>query len=258
MACTTRAHEVPDQKYFGRQFSVAFAALTLLSPASAVPDDTWPRIRVPEQVETVDLGQEVIVNGTQARIRYFVSHATPFQLAASFRKLLGEPLMENRRGDKLILGRGEGRYYVTVQLDPLGTGTRGVIAVAKPPVNQEEPTDAGVTGRLLSALPPGSTLISHTSSIDGGTRADHDAIVNAHSVGINIEYVQRMLRADGFTLERASDPARAVRMRSHVASDTRTLFFKRPGAEAIAVISSSDSGKSVIVLNRIRFAAPSR
>jgi hypothetical protein len=166
--------------------------------------------------------------------------------------------MEDRRGDKLILGRGEGRYYVTVQLVPLGSGTRGVIAVTKPPVDKEEPADADAARRLLSALPPGSSLASHASSVDAGIRADHDTIINAHSIGINSEYVQRMLRADGYILERESGPSPAMRVRSHTAPDARTLFFKRSGAEAIAVFFSNDSGKSVIVLNRIRFAGPSK
>jgi hypothetical protein len=187
----------------------------------------------------------------------FVSRAAPSELAAAFRQLLGQPLMEDRRGEKLILGRSEGRYYLTVQLDPVGSGTRGVIAVTKPPVNQEEPADAISVRSLLSALPPGSTLASHTSSIDGGTRADHDAIVNAHSIGVNSEYVQRMLRADGFVLERALRPSPTMRTRFPITPDARTLFFKRPGAEAIAVLFSDNSGKSVIVLNRVHLAGPS-
>jgi hypothetical protein len=130
-----------------------------------------------------------------------------------------------------------------------------VIAVAKPPVNQETPVDIIAARHLLSALPPGSTLASHTSSLDGMARAEHDAIVNSHSIGINSEYVRRMLRADGFTLERASGPAQFTRPRTHPASDARTLFFKGHDAEAIAVLFSNESGKSVIVLNRIHFVS---
>jgi hypothetical protein len=184
--------------------------------------------------------------------------AHPVALAASFRQVLSKPLMEDRRGDILVLGRGEGRYYVTVQLAPFGSGTRGIIAVTRPPVNQEAPDDAITARRLLSALPPGSTLTSHTSSIDGETHAEHDAIINTHSIGINSDYVKRMLQADGFILERESGPSTTMHARAHVAADARTLFFKRPGAEATAVLFSSDNGKSVIVLNRVRFVGLAR
>jgi hypothetical protein len=238
---------------------IALVALASLRPALAASDDArWPQVPVPQHVETFDVGQELVVNGTRARIRGFVSHTNPAVLAASFRQLLGQPLVEDRRGNKLILGRGEGRYYVTVQLDPIGSGTRGVIAVTKPPVDREEPEDAAAARRLLSALPPGSSLTNHTSSIDGDVHADHDAIVNVHSLDINREYVQRMLRTDGFVLERESGPRQAKQPGSHLASDTRTLFFKRAGAEAIAVLFSGDDGKSVIVLNRTHFARRAR
>jgi hypothetical protein len=196
----------------------------------------------------------MVVNGTPVRMLGFISRTSPAALATSFRQVLGESLMEDHRGDTLVLGRGEGQYYLTVQLHPVGLGTGGVIAVTKPPVGQQEPTDTAAARRLLSALPPGSTLASHTSSIDGGTRADHDAVINSHSIGINSEYVQRMLRADGFNFERESTTSQAIHARAHIASDARTLFFKRPGAEAIAVLFNDDRGRSVIVLNRVNFA----
>jgi hypothetical protein len=218
---------------------------------AARDDAPWPQVRFPRQVETFDIGQEMVVNGTPVRMRGFVSPASAAALATSFRQELGEPLMEDRRGNTLVLGRGEGRYYMTVQLTPVGSGTRGVIAVTRPPIDQQEPADAAAARRLLSALPPGSTLASHTSSIDAGIRADHDAVINSHSIDVNSEYVQRMLRADGFNFERESGPSQATHVRTHIASDARTLFFKRPGAEAIAVLFSDDSGRSVIVLNRV-------
>lgn len=256
MACTTRAAKVANGKCYSGQVGIALAALAFFEPALAARDDAaWPQVRVPPQVETFDVGQQMVVDGTPLRMRGFVSRASPAALATSFRELLGEPLVENSRGNTLVLGREEGRYYITVQLDPAGSGARGLIAVTRPPLDQQDAADTAAARRLLSALPPGSTLASHTSSIDGGARADHDAIVNSHSIGINSEYVQRMLRADGFVLERESTASQAVRARTHVAPDARTMFFKRAGAEAIAVLFSDErSGKSVVVLNRVSFA----
>jgi hypothetical protein len=254
MARTTRAVRVTRSRYFSKQFYVALVALALPGLAISAGDEApWPQVPIPQQVETFDIGHETVVNGTPVRMRGFVSSGSPAALGVSFRQVLGKPLMEDRHGDILVLGRGEGRFYVTVQLAPFGSGTRGVIAVTKPPVDQEAPGDTVTARRLLSALPPGSTLASHTSSIDGETHAEHDAIVNAHSIGINRDYVKRMLQGDGFILERESAPPQTTHARAHVAADALTLFFKRPGAEAIAVLFSSDKGKSVIVLNRVHF-----
>jgi hypothetical protein len=78
--------------------------------------------------------------------------------------------------------------------------------------------------------------------------------MNSHGADINTEYVKRMLRADGYTLEREARPAQASRSQARVPSGARTMFFKRAGSEAIAVIARDDSGDSVIVLNRLNFA----
>jgi len=102
---------------------------------------------------------------------------------------------------------------------------------------------------LMSALPPGSTLISHTSSFDAPAGADQAVVMNSHSVDINTEYVKRMLRSDGYMLEREARSARTSRT-----PGARTMFFKRAGSEAIAVIARDDRGDSVIVLNRVNFS----
>jgi hypothetical protein len=260
MACTTRAGRVVNRNYFGVRLGVVLTAFALIKPASAERDPArWPQIDVPAQVDTFDVGEGMVVNGTPVRMRGFVSRMSPAVLAASFRQVLGKPLVESTRGNTLVLGREEGRYYITVQLEPLGTGARGSIAVTKPPLDEQITVDAGAARRLLSALPPGSTLASHISSVDAGARAEHDAIVNSHSIGINREYVQRMLRADGFTLERESNAAQAARARMHVESDARTLFFSRPGAEAIAVLFNDNrTGRSVLVLNRVNYTGSAK
>src|SRR5689334_489354 len=100
------------------RFYMVLATTALCDIALAATNDAWPQVLVPPQAETAGLGQEVVVNGTRARIRCFISRASPSELAAYFRKQLGQPVMEDRRDNKLILGRAEGQYYVTVQLDP--------------------------------------------------------------------------------------------------------------------------------------------
>jgi hypothetical protein len=254
MACMTRAVRVANSKCFRRLFCLPFAAIALLHPALAAGIDApWPKIQLPKQVDTFDIGKELVVNGTPSRITGFVSHVPPTVLASAFKQMLGHPLMEDHHGTSLILGRGEGQFYITVQLDPSGPGTRGVIAVTAPPANLETGGDASAARRLLATLPPGSKLTSHTWFVDAGVRAEQDAVLNSHSIGVNSEYIQRMLRADGFILEREAGPSRSSHLPRNVSADSRTFFFKRPGAEAIAVLFTNDSGKSVVVLNRLHF-----
>ncbi|WP_198119686.1 hypothetical protein [Massilia rhizosphaerae] len=254
MACTLYVAANSKKNSLFRQWIVILGTLAVLESASARDEASWPRIPLPKQVDVFEVGREIVVNGTPIRMIGFVSRATPSELAATMRQLLGAPLMEDLRGTTLVLGRGEGPFYITVQLAPLGSGTRALVAVTKPAVSDQGPPDADADRHLLSALPPGSTLISHTSSFDAPARADQAVVMNSHSADINTEYVKRMLRADGYTLEREARPAQASRSQARVPSGARTMFFKRAGSEAIAVIARDGSGDSVIVLNRLNFA----
>lgn len=233
--------------------AVSLTALGLLAPALARDEARWPQIPLPKQVDRFKVGNEMVVNGMPIRMQGFISRAGPAELAASMRQLLGSPLMEDRHGATLVLGRGEGPYYITVQISPLGSGTRALIAVTKPHVS-EQPTDTAAERHLLSAFPPGSTLTGHTSSIDGTAHADQAAIVNSHSIDINTEHVKRMMHAEGFALEREARPRQGPRPGMSVSPGAKTMFFKRTGAEAVAVVARNESGNSVIVLNRISFA----
>lgn len=240
---------------YGRP-ALAMAALVLMAPVWA--EAPWPQVPLPRQVEAFEVGKEMVVNGMPARVQGFVSRAAPAELATSMRQLLGTPLMEDRHGTTLVLGRANGAYYITVQLSPLGSGTRALVAVTKPPIGERPLEDSQSIRQLMSAMPPGSTLSSHTSSADESARADLSAVVNSHSTDINVEYVKRMLRADGFTLEREASPSQLTSTRSGLSQSARTMFFKRPGAEVTAVVAKIESGDSVVVLNRVNLVEPNK
>ena len=254
MACTSHVRTSFKNRSFHKQLVVILGTLAVIESASARDEVPWPRLPLHKQFDVFEIGREVIVNGTPVRMSGFVSRATPSEVAATMRQLLGAPLIEDRHGEALVLGRGEGPFYITVQLAPLGAGTRALIAVTKPAVSEQGPPDAVADRHLLSALPPGSALISHTSSFDAPARADETVVMNSHSIDINTEYVKRMLRADGYMLEREVRPAQISSTRANVLPGARTMFFKRAGSEAIAVIARNDRGDSVIVLNRVNFA----
>lgn len=254
MACTSHVGPTVKKRSFLKLLIFILGALVVIESASPRDELPWPRLPLPKQFDVFEIGREVIVNGNPVRMSGFVSRASPSEVAATMRQLLGAPLIEDRHGEALVLGRGEGPFYITVQLAPLGSGTRALVAVTKPAVSEQGPPGTVAHRHLLSALPPGSALISHTSSFDAPARADETVVMNSHSVDINTEYVKRMLRADGYTLEREARPAQISSTRTSVLPGARTMFFKRVGSEAIAVIARNDRGDSVIVLNRVTFA----
>ena len=62
------------------------------------------------------------------QVRGFVSPEPVAELAARFRASLGSPLVTSQHGGKTILGQARGGYYLTVQLETAGSGTRGLVA----------------------------------------------------------------------------------------------------------------------------------
>lgn len=217
----------------------------------------WPSIALPNNVSAFNMGEQVTINGLPMRARGFVSSASPAQLADWFRQRLGKPLMENSLGAKQILGRAQGEYYLTVQLEPVGvggrSGTRGIVAVTNLKAAYEHRDDTqAMAERWLSRLPADSKLLSQMASEDGGKRSQHLVITNGQGEELNRDRLKYLLQEDGFIFEReaVAGEKTAAHLPAHLANG-KTLYFKSPGKEAIAVISHNANGDTAIVLNTI-------
>lgn len=219
----------------------------------AAAEAPWPSMAIPDGLQTFAMGDEVVVNGVPLRMRGLVSALAPAQVAAQFRASLGQPLSSTTQGARLVLGRALGEFYATVQLEPAGSGTRGVIAVSRlGAALSGRNTDHAITQRQLTRFPAGSRLLSRVSSIDGLQRADALALSNGLNVELNVRHLQQTLSAEGYQLQRTTPSATLSRSLLHPrpGSDT-TLFFTRPGAQAIAVLRRNASGNTDIVLNTV-------
>ncbi|MCW2858275.1 MAG: hypothetical protein JWR52_3890 [Marmoricola sp.] len=229
------------------------SALLMTSAGAAVAQaqPSWPLVSIPKGVTTTGQVEEMTANGLPIRMRSFTSAATPPQVAELFRQSLGQPLVENTVGAKLVLGRSQGEHYVTVQLAAAGSGTRGVIAVTElsAAINGSA-SSRNADQRLLAKLPAGFKIVSRTVSVDARNRVEHVVLTNTHSITLNAESVKSMLGADGYIFERETQPTGEYFPRREAASrDARMLFFKNSGGEAVAVVSRDDSGRAGVVLN---------
>lgn len=235
----------------GRHHTRAFAfGLTLLAlGTNAIAQEVWPTIALPREIRTFDIGEQVAVDGLPMRMQGFVSALKPAQLAAWFRQHMGNPLVENTLGNKLILGRVQGDFYLTVQLEPAGTGTRGVAAVAhqKAAYDSRAETQAN-SEHWLSRLPAGSKILSKTTSEDGGKVSTYLLVTNTQSESLNRDRLKSLMRDDGFELEHE-----AAQDEKSAAGNARgkTLFFKGAGKEAMATLYRDSNGNTAIVLNTI-------
>ncbi len=230
---------------------IGWMLLTLGNPVQA--QTAWPSIALPSEASAFEIGKQINVNGLPMRMQGFVSALKPAQLAEWFRQHLGKPLVENSLENKLILGRVQGEYYLTVQLEPAGTGTRGVATVThlKTAYDNRAENRAN-TEHWLARLPAGSKLMSKMTSEDAGKVSTYLLVTNTQSEDLNRDRLKNLMRDDGFTLEQEAvmDEKAAARLPAGQGSG-KTLYFKGQGKEAIATIYRDSNGNTAIVLNTI-------
>lgn len=234
------------------------AAMTLaaatLTPVAAAPD--WPQVALPPGVESYSMGEKMSMDGLPMRIQGFESATSPEQTADWFRKHMERPLVENKVGDKLVLGRARGNYYITVQLGAAGRGTRGVVAVSDLAAGvAQRAASRAASERVLARLPAGTQVLSALTSTDQGRSASFLALANSYSEDVNRQRVRDMLREDGMELERearaADAGAEALAALPAGTASGRAMFFKGRAREAIAVISRMPDNRVSIVLNTV-------
>lgn len=235
----------------GGYFAVRSALMCLLVVAHTAYAQDWPRVPLPTGIQTFDIGQQVNVNSLPMRLEGFVSVVKPDQLIDLFRQSLGKPIVESTLGAKRILGRLQGEYYVSVQIEPAGSGSRGVTAVThlKASYDSQEQTKID-RERWLARLPSGSRLLSQMISQDGSKTSRHVVFSNAQREDLNRDQLKNILLEDGLTFEREGSPGSDASAKlSEGLKNSKTLFFKGPGKEALATIYRDSDGQTTVVLN---------
>lgn len=230
-------------------------ALSLATAGAAWGASAWPQVKLPPGAVSYPVGEQMSVNGVPMRMQGFVTRMPMEQLVPWFRNSLGKPLVENNVGNMLVLGRAEGDYFITVQLQKINgrEGTRATVAVADVRgAYERRDENRAATERLLARLPPGSKILQQNSSMDGGRQASYVLAENGQSEIVNRDRLVARLREEGYTLEREGQGDRKVVPNlPEELMQGRTLFFKGRGKEAMAVIRTAGEGRTTIVINTV-------
>lgn len=220
---------------------------------SALAEPGWPRPSLPENVTVYPVEDVVVTNGLPMKLTAFSSRQPRALLLEWFRQNLGKAVVENRLGDKIILGQARGDHYLTIQLESTGAGTRGLAAVTdlKTAYDQQDQTRA-TRDRWLQSLPPGSQILSATTSSDRGQRAEHLIYLNKQSASTNRDVLRDFLEQRGLSFERETRAAeRPAASAKDLSADARTLYFRGQAGEAMATITRDAQEMTVVVLNTI-------
>jgi hypothetical protein len=208
-----------------------------------------PVIALPDSAMAYGVGERIVLNGMPMDLRGFTSTSPIEETAAWFRRSLGAPVVENRIGDALVLGKASGDYYLTVQLRATAAGTSGVTAVA------DLKTAAADIGRrrawaaVDALVPEGSRILSDMTSEDRGRRSRDLVFSNDMSERANSARLQTVLTARGFVFEREGVAAAPVPPGS--LRPGRTLYFTGREKEALATIAEAEQGRTVVVVNTV-------
>lgn len=211
--------------------------------AQAAEAARWRDVSLPPDAQGFSLGGTLHANGMPMQVQGFLSRKPATEVLAWFRAGLGSPLLENRVGIGTVLGRAQGSHYLTVQVEPAGGGSRGLIAQADLSAmvaGREE--ERSLQARWLSRLPSGMRLHSLIRGRDAGRHYQYLVLDSPHSASASRDAINKLMQQDGYALERDMQAGTAP---------SRTLYFRGAAREATAVILAHADGSSAVVLNTI-------
>lgn len=211
--------------------------------AEAAEAARWREVNLPPGAQGFSLGGSLSANGMPMQVQGFLSRQSATEVIAWFRASLGMPLVENRVGISTVLGRAQGSQYLTVQIEPAGSGSRGLIAQTDlPAMVADREEERSLQARWLSRLPSGMQLQSLTRGQDAGRHYQYLVLKSPHSSNLSRNAINSLMQQDGYALEREVQA---------LAPPSRTLYFRGAAREATAVILAHADGSSAVVLNTI-------
>jgi hypothetical protein len=213
---------------------------------------SWPDLKLPKSLQLFSAGQNVVMNGLPMRMHVFVSTQSPAALSRSVEQSLGKPLVVNKLGEQIVLGRAQGSHFISIQIEPTSGGSRGVVAVSdlKTALSNKDVT-AQEKSYWLQQLPVGTTLSSHIKSLDGLKQSQQLIYSNALDESFNRDRLNTILKADGMVFERETLVDEQAYKKTATAVQGRVLFFKGTNKEAMATMHRQPDGQTITVLNII-------
>jgi len=135
----------------------------------------------------------MIYNGTDMRGQVFTSSQNAADIVKFYRQLWGKQSVLDQIPGWQVIGHREGDFYITVQVRPDGSGSRGDIGITRIP--------AGKTRVELGAgvpHPSNTTVFNDIVYPDDRTPARTLAMRNNLSVQQNANYYREQLTATGW------------------------------------------------------------
>lgn len=214
-------------------FAMAFAAGGLLCAGVASAQSGVP---VPPHTQTAQVAKRIIYNGLDMHATVFQSASTQQQVVSFYKQQWGKRVAVNRLQSSKIVGHLEGDDYITVQVTPDGTGSRGTIGIVKlPAAGAAKPQ----LGRGLPQ-PFGSKVVNDIAYPDDRTPARTVLMVDKLSPDQNASWFRARLIANGW---KDADVNSCSRGAAHC-----VMAFAR-GKSTLMLVSEQTQGRSEVLMN---------
>lgn len=189
---------------------------------------------MPPGMKTDAVAQHIVFNGLDMRAQVFSSPQSQDELVAFYRKAWNNQAVVNRMGKTQVVGHREGDYFITVQVDDAGSGSRGNIGI----VDVGDAPRHFVPGRGLPA-PEGSKVFNDIAYPDDAVPARTVAMRNRLSPGQNASYFRDHLVAEGW---KASDAG--------ACGDSQCVMrYERGDSKLTLLVMREPAGQSQVLIN---------
>jgi hypothetical protein len=211
----------------------ALAWLALLPAVSSA--SAWPDPQLPDGTHAAAVASHMIYNGADMRDQVFASSQSAADIVKFYRQLWGKQSVLDQVGGWQVVGHREGDFYITVQVRPDGSGSRGDIGITRLPTEKiKVQLGAGVPH------PSNTTVFNDIMYPDDRTPARTLAMSNSLSVQQNASYYREHLAATGWK------PADTHTCNSGASS---CVMSYEQGNRKMLVVLTANATRSQIVIN---------
>jgi hypothetical protein len=154
---------------------------------------SWPAVKLPDGMHAAEVSSHMIYNGTDMRGQVFTSSQNAADIIKFYRQLWGKQAVLDQIPGWQVIGHREGAFYITVQVRPAGSGSRGDIGITRIPAQRSKAElGAGVPH------PSNTNVLNDIIYPDDRTPARTLAMANGLSLEQNASYYREHLAATGW------------------------------------------------------------
>lgn len=205
--------------------------LLYAAAASAHPD-----VPLPPQTQTAQVAKRIIFDGLEMHAKLFRSSLPQQRIVDFYRQQWGKQASVSTLQVSKIVGHADGDYFITVQVAPDGTGSKGTIGMVR------LPADGAPRPQLGKGLPQpaGARVVNDISYPDDRTPARTVLLTDHLSPNQNADYFRSRLIANGWKDANVNQCAMGA---SHC-----VMQFRR-GDSRMMFVSEQVQGRSQVLIN---------